>query len=102
MPVNREGDDRARGPGYPRPMAVQALWRRQSVPPIAADAALAVVLIAVQTLTNLAAPPSELALGAPAMLPVLVRRRFPLGAALGMAVAIALGEIFTDPHEDEF
>ena len=83
-------------------MAVQALWRRQSVPPIAADAALAVVLIAVQTLTNLAAPPSELALGALAMLPVLVRRRFPLGAALGMAAAIALGEIFTDPQEDEF
>jgi signal transduction histidine kinase len=83
-------------------MSVQAIRGRLSLPPFVADTALALGLIAVQTLTNLAAPASELALGALALLPLVLRRRFPLAAALAMGVAITIGEVLTDPQEDEF
>lgn len=68
---------------------------RPSLSPLAADSVLAAVLIAVQILTNLSAPLTGLAI-----IPVALRR-LPRVAAFSMGAILALGEILTQPPEDE-
>jgi signal transduction histidine kinase len=69
--------------------------------PAIRDVGLAVALIAVQTATNPAAPASSQALSALAILPLTLRRRLPFVAALAMGSMLAVGEVLTDPQEDE-